>query len=262
MNCSSKMTFSNQNISIYHWVMRWDDISSRITPRTRISKYSIRTAKAVTIPSNCISFVPVRFAELKANQDYFSAIPKQLQSPDDYRLLLCDGHESHISADVVICINHHIDIFLLHPHLLQPFDVRVIAPLKRAILTQISHFIHSGISRIQKVEWLEGFIIAREQGIMRENILSGWRGAGLFPQNMHRIPRQLTDYKHPAVPNTSLPSHTTHPSFFPDSCNPHLSSVYPINPALLKSPIPTSVLHTKLKSVDCAISWRNIKRNR
>lgn len=44
-----------------------------------------------------------------------------------------------------------------------------------------------GIRRIQKVEWLERFIDAREKAITKENILSGWRGAGIFPENMHRI---------------------------------------------------------------------------
>jgi hypothetical protein len=130
----------------------------------------------------------------------------QLQSPDDYRLLLCDGHDSHVSADFVsYCIHHHIDLVLLPPHsshLLQPLDVGVFAPLKRAMSNQMSRFLRSGIQRMHKVEWLERFIIAREQGITKENILSGWRGAGLFPENMHHILRQLTNYEDSTVPET------------------------------------------------------------
>jgi DDE superfamily endonuclease len=168
---------------------------------------------------------------------FHSATWKQLQSPDDYRLLLCDGHDSHISADLVsFCIHNRIDLILLPPHsshLLQPLDVGVFAPLKRAISIQISRFIRSGIARIQKVEWLERFIEAREHGITKENIISGWRGAGLFPENMHRILIQLTDYEESAVPDTPLQPHTTQTSFFPNSSRPDPSTLHSINQAFL-----------------------------
>jgi hypothetical protein len=131
------------------------------------------------------------FHGMKWIEHFESVTRKQLQSPDEYRLLLCNGHDSHVSADFVsFCIQHRIDLILLPPHsshLLQPLDVGVFSSLKRAISKQISRFLRSGIRRIQKVEWVERFIIAREQGITKENIISGWRGAGLFPENMHRI---------------------------------------------------------------------------
>ena len=69
----------------------------------------------------------------------------KLQSSNEYRLLICDGHDSHISADfVTFCIQKRIDIILLPPHsshLLQPLDVGVFAPLKQAISTQVSRLI-------------------------------------------------------------------------------------------------------------------------
>jgi len=81
---------------------------------------------------------------------------KQLQSLDNYRLLLCDGHDSHVSADFVsFYIHHRINLLLLPPyssHILQPLDVGVFSPLKHAISAQTSRLIRSGISRIQKVE--------------------------------------------------------------------------------------------------------------
>src|SRR5579871_4323983 len=40
-----------------------------------------------------------------------SVTQHKLQSPEEYRLLLCDGHDSHISADfVAFCIQNHIDL--------------------------------------------------------------------------------------------------------------------------------------------------------
>ena len=166
-----------------------------------------------------------------------SVTQKQLQSPDNYRLLLCDGHDSYVSADFVsFCIHNRIDLILLPPHsshLLQPLDIGVFAPLKCAISTQISCFICSGIRRIQKVEWVKRFIVAREQGIMKENILSGQRGAGLFPENMHCILRQLTDYEDPTVPKTPPSRPTTHGPFFLNSSPPDSASAYSINQSFL-----------------------------
>ena len=57
------------------------------------------------------------------------ATRSQLRSPNDYRLLVCDGHDSHISADfVAYSIHNRIDVILLPSHsfhLLQPLDVGV-----------------------------------------------------------------------------------------------------------------------------------------
>jgi hypothetical protein len=177
------------------------------------------------------------FHGMKWIEHFESVTRKQLQSPDEYRLLLCDGHDSHVSADFVsFCIQHRIDLILLPPHsshLLQPLDVGVFSSLKRAISKQISRFLRSGIRRIQKVEWVERFIIAREQGITKENIISGWRGAGLFPENMHRILSQLIDYEDPAIPKTPPLESTIPGPFFPNSSPPDPASAHTINQAFL-----------------------------
>ena len=93
---------------------------------------------------------------MKWIEHFESTTGKQLQSPDDYHLLLCDGHDSHVSADFVsFCIHNCIDLLLLPPyssHLLQPLDIRVFSPLKQAISKQTSYFVCNEISRIQKVE--------------------------------------------------------------------------------------------------------------
>ena len=142
---------------------------------------------------------------------------KQLQSHNDYCLLLCDSHDSYISTDFVnFCIHHYIDLILLSPHLshlLQSLNVKVFAPLKYTISKQISHFIHSGIRRIQKVEWVEQFIIVREQEITKENVLAEWRGVSLFLENMHSILSQLTDYRDPTVSKIPSQKPTTYSPF-------------------------------------------------
>jgi hypothetical protein len=118
-----------------------------------------------------------------------------------YRLLIYDGHDSHISAAFVrYAIDNHIVIFLLPPHsshLLQPLDVGVFGPLKRAMSFQLSRLYGTEISRLQKIEWLEHYVQARLGAITEQNILSGWRGAGIFPRYSHRIIRQLTGISTP-----------------------------------------------------------------
>jgi len=53
-----------------------------------------------------------------------------------YRLLICDGHDSHIAGGFILhCINNKI-LVLLPPHsshILQPLDVGIFSPLKKDI---------------------------------------------------------------------------------------------------------------------------------
>ena len=92
------------------------------------------------------------FHDMEWIKHFDSATRPALQSLDDYCLLVCDSYDSHISADfVAYCIYNHINLILLLPHsshLMQSLDVGVFKPLKQAILTQISQFLCSGITRI------------------------------------------------------------------------------------------------------------------
>jgi len=48
------------------------------------------------------------------------------------------------------------------------------------------------ISRLQKIEWTEIYKEARLLSIVDRNILGGWRGAGLYPVNPHRVLRLIS----------------------------------------------------------------------
>lgn len=120
------------------------------------------------------------------------------------RLLICDGHDSHISAELVrFSIDHNILILILIPHsshLMQPLDVGVFGPLKRAMSAQLDPIFRTGVRTVPKIEWMECYIEARKAAITTSNVLGGWRGAGLFPMNKYRILHQLS------VPSTNRPS--------------------------------------------------------
>ena len=89
----------------------------------------------------------------------------QEKSQNRIHLLICDNHDSHISAKFVAhCIENNICLFLLLPHsshLLQPLDMGVFSPLKTAVTADLDRSIRVGFTRLENAEWLESCIWAR-----------------------------------------------------------------------------------------------------
>lgn len=79
-----------------------------------------------------------------------------------YRLLICDGHDSHISGSFIAhCLQNRIVLLILPPHtshLLQPLDVVLFGPLKKRLTAALSHLNQAQLVRIQKHEWMEAYI--------------------------------------------------------------------------------------------------------
>ena len=88
------------------------------------------------------------------------------------RLLICDGHDSHISGNFIShCIQNRITLFILPPHtshLLQPLDVAIFGPLKKRLTAALSHLNQAQLVRIQKIEWIEAYIQARSEACTRK----------------------------------------------------------------------------------------------
>jgi len=107
------------------------------------------------------------------------------------RLLIFDGHGSHTTSDIVLhCLKNNIHLALLPPHsshLTQPLDIGVFSSMKAHMATELDRFFKTGIPRLQKAEWVQAFIAAREQAFMKKNILSGWSGTGLHPFNPAKV---------------------------------------------------------------------------
>ena len=90
--------------------------------------------------------------------------------------------------------------YYFHIHLTRPLDVGIFGPLKTALSRCLDPLFSTGISRIEKMEWIEVYIEARARAFTKLNIEGGWRGAGLSlfnPQKVlrkviSRIPRSLT----------------------------------------------------------------------
>jgi hypothetical protein len=115
------------------------------------------------------------------------------------RLLLCDGHDSHISGNFIAhCMEHNIVLIVLPPHtthLTQPLDVAVFGPLSTAHGQAVDRLSRTGLARLTKAEWVDIYIKARQKAIVKKNIKAAWKGAGLIPLNRFKVLNHLADGK-------------------------------------------------------------------
>lgn len=107
------------------------------------------------------------------------------------RLLVCDGHGNHISAQTIaFCMQHNIELLLMPPHSLhicQPLDVGVFSSLKQAMTNELDNIMRYGVSTIEKFEWADAYRLARPKAFTESNIKSGWSETGLIPFNRRRV---------------------------------------------------------------------------
>ena len=70
----------------------------------------------------------------KLNIYIYTNSPFTMTGPDEKRLLIVDGHNSHFSMEFLhFCNENRIELFCLPPHtthILQPLDVGLFAPLQ------------------------------------------------------------------------------------------------------------------------------------
>jgi hypothetical protein len=126
-----------------------------------------------------------------------------------YRLLILDGHASHVSPQFVeYCVDNDIVPLCLPPHStheLQPLDVGVFGPLAHEYRKMVSQTALFGATRINNHQFLVIYLRVRKTAIPR-NIASGWRGAGLVPFNLAKV---LERHKEQPSPFEQPPSRPT-----------------------------------------------------
>jgi DDE superfamily endonuclease len=103
------------------------------------------------------------------------------------RLLLVDGHSSHVNLQFIdYCDTHGILLAILPPHSthrLQPLDVGIFSPLANAYSTEINEYVHKtcGFSRVTKRIFWPLFRSAWEAAITKSNIKSAFATTGINP---------------------------------------------------------------------------------
>jgi hypothetical protein len=127
-----------------------------------------------------------------------------------YRLLILDGHGSHLTPEFdLFCAEHSIITLCMPPHsshLLQPCDVSFFAVLKRLYGQQIQGYMRRGSHHIDKQDFLEAYLITRTEAATIANIQSGFTATGLVPHDPERVLLKLHTQLHTPTPPSS--SHT------------------------------------------------------
>ena len=112
-----------------------------------------------------------------------------------YRLLILDGHGSHLTAEFdQICEKNDIIAICMPPHsshLLQPLDIGYFAVLKRAYARLIELKMRARINYIDKLDFLEAYPTARIEAFKSETIKNSFAAAGLMPYNPNRVISKL-----------------------------------------------------------------------
>ncbi|KAM0703124.1 hypothetical protein Q7P35_009062 [Cladosporium inversicolor] len=94
------------------------------------------------------------------------------------------GWTSDNHAFIAFCLDRNIDLVVLPPHtshVLQPLDVGVFSPLKRALSTEIEKLFRLDTRRVPRIEWTEAYIIARHKAFTTRNVESSFRAASIYP---------------------------------------------------------------------------------
>lgn len=114
-----------------------------------------------------------------------------------YRLLICDGFDSHCTKEVIdYCNEHNIILFCLPPHtshFLQPLDVNVFQTYKHYHGEAIDGATRSGCTNFNKLEFLAAFTKFRAETFKTDTIRGAFRKTGIWPRDPDLVIRPLRD---------------------------------------------------------------------
>ncbi|KAM5529144.1 transposase [Fusarium oxysporum f. sp. phaseoli] len=108
-------------------------------------------------------------------------LPQTQPEAESYaRLIILDGHQSHVSDEwMATCFLSNVYCCYLPAHCsrdLQPLDNGVFNATKAAYLKELQQLVSlTGSAPVDKVNFIKAYAKAREVGMTKKNILSGWR---------------------------------------------------------------------------------------
>ena len=119
-------------------------------------------------------------------------IPETAVSDGQYRLLILDGHGSHIDIDFLwLCKLHRIQLLYLPAHtshVLQPLDLAPFSVIKSSYRRQIQELASlDDAAPIKKERFITCYHQAREEGFIERVIRAGWQASGICPFNINRV---------------------------------------------------------------------------
>jgi hypothetical protein len=124
-----------------------------------------------------------------------------------YRILVLDGHGSHVTPEFLEYCEEHKIIVLCLPahtsHILQPMD-RVFPSVKHWFRREGDSHLRFGAMRVSKAEFMKIYHKTRPLSVTKEHILSGFRKTGLNPFNpalaLQQLPAAAASPPWPLIP--------------------------------------------------------------
>jgi hypothetical protein len=115
-----------------------------------------------------------------------------------YRLLIFDGHSSHVTWEFLLyCLQNRIIPFCLpshSTHKLQPLDVCIFSPLKRYWTDAVWDRFQWGNHLVKNEAFWSILHPAWEMALTKKNILSGFEATGIYPLHRLRVLERLPGY--------------------------------------------------------------------
>jgi len=172
-----------------------------------------------------------------------------------WRMLIFDGHGSHLSDDFLLFAWEKKILPFLFPahttHLLQPLDVGVFQPFKHWHQICLHEAVAFGDIEFSKVEFLAAFEAMRKQTFKKTTILSAWKKAGLYPfqpdividkMKLFNSERPITPpqqiyqpFQGPFQKTPATRDRPTHQTYLETRLTDHYCDIQPLTPGFYRS---------------------------
>lgn len=118
--------------------------------------------------------------------------PQTKTSGNRHRLLIIDGHSSHLSIEFIeFCLNQNIHLLCLpshSTHLLQPLDVGLFSPLKNYYCNLLDLWTRTHpYQAFNKGDFFPLLMQARQQAFTEKNIRSAFVATGIYPYRRQQV---------------------------------------------------------------------------
>ena len=141
-------------------------------------------------------------------------LPETKPDTDRARILLMDGHGSHMSTEFLwVCKQNRVQLVFLPPHsshVLQPLDLSCFSPLKtryRQLIAELAALDDS--APVKKKRFTKCCHLARNESLTERVIRGGWKAAGLCPWNPQKV-LSSSQVQQPHTPTPTTPPNLKH----------------------------------------------------
>jgi hypothetical protein len=131
-------------------------------------------------------------------EQVFERFTKQ-KARRSYRLLILDGHGSHLTTDFIdFCDSNRILLAIFPPHSthsLQPLDVVLFGPLSKYYTQNLDRHLHrsQGITRITKRDFFENFWPAWSSTMRLDLIKKSFQATGVWPMDADAVLKRFNN---------------------------------------------------------------------